>query len=71
MEKRMLQAEMILYGDSLTDLANYLGVVRQTLARKMDGESDFTQTEMTMIKNRYNLSDEKFAQIFTKGVVKK
>lgn len=65
MNERFLKAEMIIFGDDLNSLADYLGMARQTLARKMN-EASFTQEEMFKIKNRYNLSDEKFVQIFTK-----
>lgn len=68
MENRMLRAEMALYGDTIESLADYLKVHRVTCSRKIGGLSDFNQTEMSMIKSRYGLSDEKFAQIFGKGV---
>lgn len=65
----MLRSKMSLYGDNTLDsLADYLGIARQTLSRKLNGEADFTQTEMSMIKIRYNLTDEEFTQIFTKGI---
>lgn len=65
MNERFLKAEMIIFGDDLNSLAQYLGMARQTLARKMK-EATFTQDEMNKIKNRYDLSDERFVQIFTK-----
>ena len=65
MNERFLKAEMIIFGDDLNSLAQYLGMTRQTLARKMK-EATFTQEEMNKIKNRYDLSDERFVQIFTK-----
>lgn len=68
MNERLLRSEMILHGDGLEDLANYLNIVRQTLSRKLCGEADFTQTEMIMIKGRYGLNDEKFARIFARSV---
>lgn len=65
MNERFLKAEMIIFGDDLNSLGEYLGMTRQTLARKMK-EATFSQEEMIKIKNRYDLSDEKFVQIFTK-----
>lgn len=65
MNERFLKAEMIIYGDDLNSLAEFLGMTRQTLSRKIK-EGTFTQDEMNKIKNRYDLSDEKFVQIFTK-----
>ena len=65
----MFRSKMNLYGDNTLDsLADYLGIARQTLSRKLNGEADFTQTEMSMIKIRYNLTDEEFTQIFTKEI---
>lgn len=66
MENRMLRAEMALYGDTIESLADYLNIHRVTCSRKLAGLSDFNQTEMSMIKSRYKLTDEKFAQIFGK-----
>lgn len=68
--ERMLRSKMTLNGDTQEKLAAYLGITRQTLSKKISGEYDFTQTEMSLIKNRYELSDEEFAQIFTKEVAK-
>ena len=63
---RLLKAEMILYGDNLNTLSEYLGIAHQTLSRKISGKADFTQSEMIKIKERYKLSDEDFGKIFTK-----
>lgn len=63
---RLLRAEMVLNGDNLNTLSDYLGIAHQTLSRKISGKADFTQSEMNKIKERYNLSDEKFGQIFSK-----
>ena len=65
MNERLLKAEMIIYGDDLNSLGEYLGMTRQTLARKMN-DGTFTQEEMFKIKDRYNLNNERFVQIFTK-----
>lgn len=63
---RLLRAEMVLNGDNLNTLSDYLGIAHQTLSRKISGKADFTQSEMNKIKERYNLSDERFGQIFSK-----
>ena len=68
MKNRYLQAEMALHGDSLDALADFLGINRITLGRKISYETDFKQSEMAKIRDRYNLTDEKFALIFAKGV---
>lgn len=68
--ERLIRSKMILYGDTFETLGEYLGLTRQTLSKKVSGEADFTQTEMSLIKKRYELTDEEFAQIFTKEVTK-
>lgn len=68
--ERLLRSKMTLHGDTFESLGVYLGLSRQTISKKVSGEADFTQTEMSMIKTRYQLSDEEFAQIFTKEVAK-
>ena len=69
MNERFLKAEMIIFGDDLNSLAEHLEMTRQTLARKMN-EGTFSQEEMFKIKNRYNLTDERFVQIFKKEISK-
>lgn len=65
----LLRSKMALYGDvNLDSLADYLGIARQTLSRKLKGEADFNPTEATMLKIKYNLTDEEFTQIFTKEI---
>lgn len=64
---RLFRSKMSLYGDDTLDsLAEHLGIARQTLSKKINGEADFTQTEMSKIKIRYQLTYEEFSQIFTK-----
>ena len=38
--------------DSMDDLAVYLDITYQTLSKKLNGQSDFTQTEIKKIKQR-------------------
>lgn len=66
--EKLLKIEMIMFGDTYNSLAEYLGMARQTLARKIR-EGTFLQEEMAKIKQRYNMSDEKYAQIFTEGLI--
>lgn len=71
MENRKLLSIMALHGDTYESLADSMGIHRVTLSKKIQGKGDFTQTEMCKIKERYNLSDEEFAQVFfTKGATK-
>lgn len=66
MNKKMLKAEMILYGDTNASLADALGITPQTFSAKLNGYkgADFTQHEIRAIMDRYNLSAEKIMVIF-------
>lgn len=58
---------MALNNDTIDKLSEYLHMARQTLSRKI-ANGTFDMEEMTKIKIRYNLSDEAYAQLFTKEV---
>ena len=66
MDKRKLEAVMVLNGDNNASLAMALGIAPQTLSRKKNGTdgADFTQTEITLIKQRYRLSSDEIDSIF-------
>ena len=50
----------------MIDAKNFLGITRQTLARKMsdDNNSDFTMGEIKKIKEHYDLTIERLEEIF-------
>ena len=66
MNKNELLAEMILHGDTRTDLAKALGMSLGTLNAKINETNGrcFTQPEIASIKNRYKLTAEKVDRIF-------
>lgn len=65
MNANKLRSKMVLYGDSVQDLASYLRISTQTLYNKMsDDGTEFKQNEITMIKIRYNLTAEEIDDIF-------
>lgn len=67
-QERLLRSKMAYNGDNLQTLSDALCIGYRTLSRKVSGQADFNQSEMSIIKTRYNLSDEEYAQIFTKVV---
>lgn len=69
MENRILLSKMALHGDNQQNLADRLGINRQTLSRKIKGNADFTQREMNVIRESYNLTDGEFAKMFKKEIV--
>ena len=65
MNKAELKVEMLRHNDTGEDLADALGITRQTLSRKMnENNADFTQSEIAIIRTRYNLSGERIEEIF-------
>ena len=66
MNKRMLEAEMKLFGDTGGTLAEFLGINRSTFSAKLNETSgaEFTQGEIMSIKKRYNLDAAKITDIF-------
>ena len=51
-------------GIKLTSLAEKIGISRQSLSQKLNGEREFNQGEMLAIKNNLQLSDLDFVLIF-------
>ena len=46
------------------ELAEKVGISRQSLSQKLNGEREFAQGEILAIKNNLRLSDDEFMQIF-------
>lgn len=66
MNKKRLRSEMALYGDTYLTLSGYLGVTPNTLSNKINGYkgSQFNQSEIVAIRERYDLTDSEVMQIF-------
>lgn len=66
MKKNELESVMKLHGDTGADLAAYLGIARSTFSAKINetNGAEFTQKEIMMIKERYNLTPEQLDKIF-------
>lgn len=65
MDKRKLESIMKLHGDTGNDLAEYLGIARSTFSLKLnENGTEFTQSEIAKIKNKYCLSAEDVGNIF-------
>ncbi len=73
MNKRILQAEMRLNGDTGKTLSDYLGVAQSTLSAKINETkgAEFTQGEISKIKARYALSADRVDEIFFADMVSK
>lgn len=66
MNTNELRAEMARHGDTGVTLAEYLGIARNTFSAKLNSANgaEFTQGEISMIKERYNLSAAAIDEIF-------
>lgn len=60
-----LKVEMLRHNDTGEDLANALGVTRTTLSAKMNcRNAEFTQREIALIRERYQLTPDRMTEIF-------
>ena len=66
MNKKLLRSEMVLHDDTNTTLAEALNISQQTLSAKMNerGGAEFKQNEISIIRARYNLTNDKVIAIF-------
>lgn len=62
--KQLLRAEMIANGLSSEDLADELGISRQSFSYKLNNKRPFTSNEISVIAHLLKLSPEKVMQIF-------
>lgn len=62
----LLNSKMALYGDNNEALAKALNLSPQRLSAKKNNTNgaEFTQTEIQIIKERYNLTDTEVVEIF-------
>ncbi len=66
MNDKLLRSIMVLHDDTNAKLAEYLEISPQRFSAKLNETSgaEFTQSEIKMIRNRYNLSDAEVVAIF-------
>ena len=66
MNQRLLKSIMIKNGDTGKELAQALNISRSTLSHKMTGYKGlcFTQREILIIKERYQLTAREIEEIF-------
>ena len=64
LKRNFFNSKMALFNDTVSSLAEYLGISRQTLTLKLDNKSDFTQSEIKKIVIKYNLTPDEMDQIF-------
>lgn len=66
MNKRLLESKMKLFGDTIKALAEALNLSPQSISAKKNATNgkEFTQGEIKIIKERYNLTPEEVVLIF-------
>ena len=64
MNKNELKAEMIRHGDTSQTLAAALGRTSRAFSMKINGKRSFTQAEIQVIVDRYQLDAEEIQRIF-------
>lgn len=66
MNKKMYRSKMALYGDTNASVAAYLGITEQRNSAKVNGThgAEYTQNEIRMLKERWDLSAEEVDCIF-------
>ena len=58
---------MTLYGDTQKTVADALNVSEQTVGDKVNGLSDFKQSEIKVLIDRWNLTPSQVDEIFFNG----
>lgn len=65
MNGNILRGIMAMYGDTIKDLAHYLGKTEQIVSKKINEKgTEFKQGEITKIKERYHLTADQIDLIF-------
>lgn len=59
-----LRAQIVRHGDTNQSLADAFHYAVSTISKKVNGERDFTQTEIDFIKRRYKLTPDEIDLIF-------
>ena len=62
--KNELRSVMARYGETVTDLANALGMSYPNLSKKINNHIDWTVSQVRKLKEHYSLSTEDIERIF-------
>ena len=67
MNIRLLKSKMVLAGDNVPTLAEYLGQSEANVYHKLSGKISWTLRDIGMISNRYDLTNDEIVEIFIEG----
>lgn len=68
-DKNKFKARIVELGLSVDKVANLLGINAATLYRKINGDSDFSRSEIQLLKHVLNLTSAEMEDIFFKQVL--
>lgn len=66
MNIRLLKSKMVLAGDNVPALAEYLGQCEANVYHKLSGKYKWTLEDVSKISKRYNLTNAETYEIFIK-----
>ena len=64
MNKALLRSIMVLNGDTYQTLSEDMKIEKATFSRKINSKANFSKEEMQFIREKYNLSDSQFIEMF-------
>lgn len=64
--KKLLKSKMVLFGDNVDTLADYLNQSRQNVYNKINGVTVFSLQDVSAISKRYELTNAEVYEIFIK-----
>lgn len=67
MNKNAFKSVMVLHGDDQKTVADALGISPQTVSDKLNGVTDFKQSEIQALAERYKLTPAQVDEIFFGG----
>lgn len=67
MNKNAFKSVMAYHGDTQKKVADALGISAQTIGDKLNGLTDFTQSEIQALTERYKLTPAQVDEIFFSG----
>lgn len=67
MNIRLLKSKMVLAGDNVPMLADFLGQTETNVYNKLSGKINWTLRDIGMISNRYDLTNDEIVEIFIEG----
>lgn len=64
MNAKLLKSQIVLKGEKVPNLANYLGISKSAFYRKLNKKSEFTRSEISTLIHLLDIEKEKAFEIF-------